>query len=106
MGCSADDANTVLCSAAGISTVSVLSGDLNDAIRYAADVPGAHHRRHRQRGHPPRLVYPSSSLNGGPDNDALSGAGGNDTFDGGDGTDTFTGGTGTDPSPTADARPP
>jgi hypothetical protein len=68
--------NTAVCPAAGISLVSVNTGDLDDSITVGGPV--------------------KTQLLGREGNDALSGGGGDDTLNGGVGDDLITGGAGTD----------
>jgi Ca2+-binding RTX toxin-like protein len=75
-GCTALAPNLVRCAAAGITKITVNTGDLNDVVTVAAPT--------------------SSTLTGGTGNDVLTGGTGNDTLNGNGGDDILTGGAGTD----------
>ena len=84
-GCISGGANQVLCPIAGLASISVAAGDLDDIVTVSAMLP--------------------ATLNGGDGDDRLSGGTGNDTLngdqqedilDGGVGADALNGGTGSD----------
>jgi hypothetical protein len=75
-GCSSVNANRATCAGAGITSINVNAGDMNDFVWITAPT--------------------NATISGGAGNDTLVGGAGNDTFDGGPGSDAIFGGPGID----------
>ena len=100
VGCVAVNANSASCAAAGITSLAIELGDLNDSGTIGAGVTGSHLNVFMDGGENNDILTAGqsvdSTISGGDGNDALVGGPKRDRLIGNDGNDTLNGGDGGD----------